>query len=177
MDQVFRAGRALGRAEVLRLIPGKEGSAQLREAATCLQSTGNPALRAVTDTLNRIAMNWNASKDQIPGITGQIQAVGPKEYHAVSAGIWLGIAMESCVSGKKDDPTSECKAAIADRLEKARAHVEALRLQGILPNMPDFNTQFRAEVSGVSLVRQTSELTGHFGLIQNLSNQVGNAIH
>lgn len=181
MHPIFRAGRALGRAEVLRLIRDKDGSASVREASSCLNSTGIPALREVAQSLNVIASNWRSNKDQLPGITSRIQAVGPKEYQAVSAGLWMGIAIESCIQAVakdavKDIETADYKAGIADVLEKARAHVEALRLQEILPTMPDFNGQFRAEISGVSAVRQTGQLQGHIQLIQRLSDQVGNAI-
>ena len=176
MNAVFRAGRALGRADVLRLIRGKDGSTYLREAATCLSSTAVPALHQVADSLNGIANNWRSQKDQIPAITPRVQAAGPKEYHAVSAGIWMGIALESCVQVDEDTVTADCKARIAEALENARGHVEALRLQGILPNMPDFNGPFRSEISGVTAVRQTGEFRAHFSLIQGLSNQAGNAI-
>ena len=175
MDAVFHAGVELGRAEILRL-DRKNGAAHLSRAAADLNRAGIPALRNEASTVMAVSRNWKARAAEIPQIIARIQALGGRTYQAISAGVLLGLAIEACRLAGKDTDTATAKTQLLDWLNGAKAHTRALKDQGLVPSMPNFDSRFNSVITPIQLIKQASELPNHSQLIENLSNQVGNAI-
>lgn len=175
MDPVFRAGRALGRAQGLWL-SNRNGSRYLTTAASELERSGIVSLRDVARDLRAIAGDWKRRASQIPQIISRIQAEGGRTYQAVSAGVLLGLSMEACQQAGRNTDLAEARSGITGWLNAAKLHSAALKDQGFVPGMRNFDASFNAIINPIKTVRQASQLRNYYQLIENLSNQVGNAI-
>ena len=72
MNVFFKAGRALGRAEFLRL-DNRNGAACLREAANDLLRSRVKELAPQAKALSAIAAAWESKKNQILTVTSAIR--------------------------------------------------------------------------------------------------------
>lgn len=176
MDPIFRAGRAIGQAEILRL-ERKKGVIYLNKAVAELKRSRIRGLSGVTKHLQGIARNWQKRSVELPGITPAIQALGGKTYQAVSCGVLLGQAMETCRQAGKDTVTSRAKRQVLMYLRSSSKHAYALKAQGLAKNMRDCRPNFNRVIAPIQTVRRSSELRNYYQFIERLSNTVGNAIH
>ncbi|ODS35525.1 MAG: hypothetical protein A7316_03595 [Candidatus Altiarchaeales archaeon WOR_SM1_86-2] len=175
MDPIFRAGRALGQSEILRL-EGKNGVAYVNKAAAELKRSRIRGLDGVSTHLQGIASNWKGRSSELPGITPAIQAHGGRTYQAVSCGLLLGLAMEACRQAGKDTVTSRAKNQIVTWLKSASDHAYALKAQGLVKHMGDYRPNFNRVIAPIQVVKRSSELRNHYRFVENLSNTIGNAI-
>ncbi len=176
MNPVFFAGRALGRAEMLRLA-NKNGASQVRTAADALRRAKVAELVPIATKLDGIASAWEARKAQVPPTIAEIQKLGGKTYHCVSAGVLLGQAIEGPLSADGLDlDLVEAKNNIVTWLAGAKGHVAALRLQGYVPTLRDFDADFDRLTAPIGQFERLSDLKAQASLTENVSNQVGNAI-
>lgn len=173
MNPVFRAGRALGQAEICRL-EGLNGVQHVTKAANeCLRTT---ELATIARHLQGIARDWKNRARELPNIMPAIQAHGGKIYHAVSCGVLLGLALEACKVADKDTVTSKAKSQILEWLDGASAHAYAIKAQNFQPSLPDYRPNFNRVIAPIQVVNKSLELRNHAQFIENLSNTVGNAI-
>jgi hypothetical protein len=179
MDPIFRAGRGLGRAEMMRLNL-KSGTNFLNETIGELSRSKVAGIQAEIDELKRMAGDWARRSTQLPAIIGAIrdQRLGGagKGYQAFCSGLLLGLAMEACFQANKDTVTEKAKGDIVQWLSMARGHTAALKAQGFVPGMPDYDIPFNAIINPIRVVKRSIELRNFYQLIENLSNQIGNAI-
>ena len=173
MNPVFRAGRALGQAEICRL-EGTSGVRYVNKAATELSRTTE--LKTIARHLQGIARDWKNRSKELPNIMPAIQAHGGMIYHAVSCGVLLGLALEACKVADKDTVISQAKSSIVQWLKGANEHAYAIKAQGLQLNLPDFRPNFNRVISPIQVVKKSRELRNHAQFIERLSNTVGNKI-
>ena len=128
--------------------------------------------------LQRISAQWTQAGAELPALFHRIQTAGgehTKPYHAASAGLWFGLALEACHRANADTNLSE----IAHDLGMAKGHTVALRRS--VPGMRDFSQNFNSLIAGVQATsgsgyRVDQEMRRTAQLVRGLSDQVGNAI-
>lgn len=181
MDAIFRAGRALGRAEVMRL-SGNDGSSHVRDAITEMNRSPNPGVRGVVQHAQGLAGNWLRRKAELPGITAEIRDIhllgtgDNKGYQSFCCGLLLGLASEACRQADADTVTKIATTHVGEWLARAKKHAEALKLQKLVPGMLDFNARFNAILTPLGFVQSSAALKNYAQLIESLSDDVGNAI-
>lgn len=182
MDAIFRAGRALGRAEAMRLNE-KDGASYVRDAISEMNRSSNAGVRGVVPHAQGLVNNWVRRKDELPGLIAAIRdthilGMGDnKGYQSFCCGLLLGLALEACRQVGPDTVTKIAITRVGEWMSGAKLHAEALKLQNLVPGMADFGARFNTLLTPLGFVQSSAELKNYASLIEALSNDVGNAIH
>jgi len=182
MDATFRAGRALGRSEAMRL-NGKDGTSHIRDAIAEINRSPNPGVRGVVPHAQGLASNWVKRKDELPGVIAAIRdnhllGTGDnKGYQSFCCGLLMGLTLEACRQVDIDTVTKIAITQVGEWMSGAKAHAVALKAQNLVPGMPDFSARFNAILTPIGFVKSSAELKNYAQLIEALSNEVGNTIH
>ena len=182
MNPVFAASRSMGWSWMYAR-DNKE-----KEARSALSAAGKDFDRAGLGDAQRVVRTLGVnSADNAQGIAdGFHQQIQPalakkdlKRYHAASAGWCLGLAERGCSLMTKHKDSAEAKKAIDKWLTVARDETDALRTQKLVPGMKNFTADFKNCLGCIHAVTdptQWKHLCDCGSLIENLANQVGNAI-
>ena len=182
MNPVFAASRSMG-GSVIYAQGGKE-----KQAGSALSDAGKnfgkAGLRNAQQVAEDLGVNWAHHAGKIAdGFHQQIQAELEKNdltsYHAASAGWSLGLAGHGSRLITKNDDVAAAKREIDEWLTHARDHTDALRVKKLVPGMKDFTAQCNSCLSCIRVINdptQWKQFHNCGSLIENLANQVGNAI-
>jgi len=182
MNPVFAASCSMGRSTIYAGDnKEKEARSALTQAATHF---GRAGLRDAQRVAQDLAANWSHHAGRIgDGFHKQIQPELAKKdlksYYAASAGWCLGLAERGCSLMTKHKDSAEAKKAIDKWLTVARDETDALRTQKLVPGMKNFTADFKNCLGCIHAVTdptQWKHLCDCGSLIENLANQVGNAI-
>ncbi len=182
MNPVFAASRSMG-GSVIYAQGGKE-----KQAGSALSDAGKnfgkAGLRNAQQVAKDLGVNWAHHAGKIAdGFHQEIQAELEKNdltsYHAASAGWSLGLAGHGSRLITKNDDVAAAKREIDEWLTHARDHTDALRVKKLVPGMKDFTAQCNSCLSCIRVINdptQWKQFHNCGSLIENLANQVGNAI-
>lgn len=182
MDATFRAGRALGRAEAMRM-SNKDGSGHVRDAIAELNRSSNAGVRGVVPHAQGLAGNWAARKGELPSVIAAIRDThlagtgDSKGYQSFCCGLLLGLSLEVCQQVGPDTVTKVAVSQVGEWMRGAKAHALALRDQQLVPGMPDLGARFNVLLTPLGFVQTSAALRNYAHLIEALSNEVGNLIH
>ncbi len=182
MNAVFAASRSMGRS-VIYARGGKDKQARsaLSDAG---KDFGKAGLRDAQRVARSLGVNWAHHAGKIgDGFHQQIQAELEKNdlkgYHAASSGWSLGLAGHGSSLITKNDDFAVAKREIDEWLTHAREQTDALRVKKLVPGMKDFTAQCNSCLSCIRVIndpKQWKQFHNCSSLIENLANQVGNAI-
>ena len=182
MDATFRAGRALGQAEAMRL-SGKDGAIHVRNAIAEMNRSPNIGVRGTAPHVQGIAGGWDRRKSELPSVIAAIRDThlagtgDNKGYQSFCCGLLLGLSLEICRQAGQDTVTRVAVTQVGKWMNGAKAHAYALKAQNLVPGMIDLSARFNAILTPLGFVKTSAELRNYAHLIESLSNNVGNAIH
>lgn len=182
MNAVFAASRSMGRSVIYaRGGKDKQAGSALSDAG---KDFGKAGLRDAQRVARSLGVNWAHHAGKIgDGFHQQIQAELEKNdlkgYHAASSGWSLGLAGHGSSLITKNDDFAVAKREIDEWLTHAREQTDALRVKKLVPGMKDFTAQCNSCLSCIRVIndpKQWKQFHNCSSLIENLANQVGNAI-
>jgi hypothetical protein len=182
MNLVFAASRSMGRAVVYaEYSKEKEAGKALSDAG---KDFGKAGLSGAQRVVRGLGASWAHHAGKIADgfhqqIKAELEKNDLKSYHAASAGWCLGLAGQGSSLMTKHKDVVATKRLIDEWLTHAREHTDALRIQKLVPRMKAFRAEFNNILSSIRLINdptQWGKFHGCARLIENLANQVGNAI-